>query len=103
MSSRKNIKIFDCNGVNVAKHWQGEVFAISDCLVGFDVLDVSSYHDLIIRPYHNEVQSAYNMHIIYTFGLLGTLIFDQFLPIGINLAKRDYCNDSVCALCVCFR
>ena len=35
MTSRKNIKIFDFNGVNVAKHWNvaGEVFAISDCLV----------------------------------------------------------------------
>ena len=35
MTSRKNIKMFDFNGVNVAKHWHvaGEVFAISDCLV----------------------------------------------------------------------
>ena len=35
MTSRKHIKIFDFNGVNVAKHWYvaGEVFAISDCLV----------------------------------------------------------------------
>ena len=35
MTSRKNIRIFDFNGVNVAKHWHvaGEVFAISDCLV----------------------------------------------------------------------
>ena len=35
MTSRKNIKIFDFNMVNVAKHWHvaGEVFAISDCLV----------------------------------------------------------------------
>ena len=35
MTSRINIKIFDFNGVNVAKHWHvaGEVFAISDCLV----------------------------------------------------------------------
>ena len=35
MTSRKNIKIFHFNGVNVAKHWHvaGEVFAISDCLV----------------------------------------------------------------------
>ena len=33
MTSRKNIKFFDLNGVNVAKHWRGEVFAISDCLV----------------------------------------------------------------------
>ena len=34
MTSRKNIKFFDFNGVNVAKHWHvaGEVFAISDCL-----------------------------------------------------------------------
>ena len=39
MTSRKIIKIFDFNGVNVAKHWHGagEVFAISDCLV-FNVL-----------------------------------------------------------------
>ena len=35
MTSRNNDKIFDFNGVNVAKHWHvaGEVFAISDCLV----------------------------------------------------------------------
>ena len=35
MTSHKNIKIFDFNGVNVAKHWHvaGEVFAISDGLV----------------------------------------------------------------------
>ena len=35
MTSRKNIKMFDFNGMNVAKHWHvaGEVFAISDCLV----------------------------------------------------------------------
>ena len=35
MTSRKNIKIFDFNGVNIATHWlvAGEVFAISDCLV----------------------------------------------------------------------
>ena len=34
-TSRKNIKIFDFNMVNFAKHWHvaGEVFAISDCLV----------------------------------------------------------------------
>ena len=37
MTSRQNIKIFDFNGVNVAKHWHvaGEVFAISDCLVKY--------------------------------------------------------------------
>ena len=35
MMSRKNIKIFYLDGVNVAKHWHvaGEVFVISDCLV----------------------------------------------------------------------
>ena len=35
MTPQKNIKMFDFNGVNVAKHWPvaGEVFAISDCLV----------------------------------------------------------------------
>ena len=39
MTSPKNINIFDFNGVNVAKHWQGrgEVFAISDCLVVFSL------------------------------------------------------------------
>ena len=38
-ASRANIKIFDFNGVNVAKHWHvaGEVFAISDCLVRYCV------------------------------------------------------------------
>ena len=43
MTSRKNIKIFDFNGVNVAKHWHvaGEVFAISDCLVYFDMKRLS--------------------------------------------------------------
>ena len=37
MTSWKIIKIFDFNGVNVAKHWHvaGEVFAISDCLVDY--------------------------------------------------------------------
>ena len=40
MTSRKNINIFEFNGVNVAKHWHvaGEVFAISDCLVKESVL-----------------------------------------------------------------
>ena len=40
MTSRKNINIFEFNGVNVAKHWHvaGEVFAISDCLVRQAVL-----------------------------------------------------------------
>ena len=35
VTSRQNIKMFDVNVVNVAKHWHvaGEVFAISDCLV----------------------------------------------------------------------
>ena len=35
MTSRKHIKIFYFNGVNVTKHWYvaGEVFAISNCLV----------------------------------------------------------------------
>ena len=37
MTSRKNIKIFDFNGVNVAKHWHvaGRGISISDCLVAF--------------------------------------------------------------------
>ena len=45
MASRKKyIKIFDFNGVNVAKHWHvvGEVFAISDCLV------VDRYHKRLL-------------------------------------------------------
>ena len=35
MTSRKNIKIFYFNGVDVAKHWYvaGRVFAISYCIV----------------------------------------------------------------------
>ena len=39
MTSRKNIKIFDFNGVNVAKHWYvtGEVFTISDCLANIEI------------------------------------------------------------------
>ena len=42
MTARKNIKIFDFNGVNVAKHWHvaGEVFAISDCLVRDVLMDI---------------------------------------------------------------
>ena len=42
ITSRKNIKIFEVNGVNVAKHWHvaGEVFAISDCLVDSDIRDL---------------------------------------------------------------
>ena len=39
MTSRKNIKIFDFNGVNLPSTgmWRGEVFAISDCLVALVV------------------------------------------------------------------
>ena len=46
----KNIKIFDFNGVNVAKHWHvaGEVFAISDCLVVFCVKTKNSDRDFSI-------------------------------------------------------
>ena len=45
MTSRKNIKIFDFNGVNVAKHWHvaGEVFAISDCLVLNSIMRLFTY------------------------------------------------------------
>ena len=55
MTSRKNIKIFDFNGVNVAKHWHvaGEVFAISDCLV----LDLGLYTYLyngVVKIYHKN-------------------------------------------------
>ena len=37
MTPRKNIKIFDFNGVNLPSTgmWRGEVFAISDCLVPY--------------------------------------------------------------------
>ena len=51
MTSRKNIKIFDFNGMKVAKHWHvaGEVFAISDCLVHI-VIDVR-LHIVISRIY----------------------------------------------------
>ena len=51
MTSRKNIKIFDFNGVNnIDKHWHvaGRVFAISDCLDGlcFHFLKFTSIDDL---------------------------------------------------------
>ena len=78
MTSRKNINIFEFNGVNVAKHWNvaGEVFAISDCIVYivFDMLGVliseihcfgdcfSSYYGsklvLICQITHVEVASV---------------------------------------------
>ena len=48
MTSRKNIKNFYFNGVNVAKHGHvaGEVFAISDYLVLFSV-SYDGNHDVI--------------------------------------------------------
>ena len=51
MTSRKHINIFYFNGVNVTKHWYvaGEVFAISDCLVGTDVLGSILPHTLDIK------------------------------------------------------
>ena len=53
MTSRKNINIFDFNGVNVAKHWHvaGEVFAISDCLVNnCHAHYQSQYKELTYQP-----------------------------------------------------
>ena len=49
MMSRKNIKIVYLNGVNVAKHWHvaGEVFAISDCLVGHRLWPVIYLVDIV--------------------------------------------------------
>ena len=46
MTSQKNIKIFDFNGVNVAKRWHvaGEVFTISDCLV-IIIMEKATYHE----------------------------------------------------------
>ena len=60
MTSRKNIKIFYFNGVNVAKHWHvaGEVFAISDCLVTSCVLLVSSDFTSIIHKWGQFVPNA---------------------------------------------
>ena len=66
MTSRKNIKIFDFNGVNVAKHWHvaGEVFAISDCLVCYSYrscllilvkwasMRLSQTYSLLLVPYY---------------------------------------------------
>ena len=75
MTSRKNIKIFDFNGVNVAKHWYvaGEVFAISDCLVAiaFAIINVTLrgnnlcdkltywYYPLLIFDDHKNMISKY--------------------------------------------
>ena len=58
MTSRKNINIFDFNGVNVAKHWHvaGEVFAISDCLVWYmyvGVFDILWELSMYIRFEHS--------------------------------------------------
>ena len=62
MTSRKNIKIFDFNGVNVAKHWHvaGEVFAISDCLV------VTLYQDRCTRT--GNMSPACIMYMCVCFG-----------------------------------
>ena len=79
MTSRKNINIFDFNGVNVAKHWHvaGEVFAISDCLVmlcyvickircfveNMQVTDthVSDLDTLLFLQYINIIYSKYKL------------------------------------------
>ena len=55
MTSRKNIKVLDVNGVNVAKHWHvaGEVFAISDCLVTFVCTCIMQYY--IIDTYYQDL------------------------------------------------
>ena len=62
MTSRKNIKIFYCNGVNVAKHWHvaGEVFAISDCLVvdcshGWFLNSLCFLHQVILAFPHARI------------------------------------------------
>ena len=62
MTSRKNIQIFDFNGVNVAKHWHvaGEVFAISDCLVEI-VLVVREMCPLCVYLY--DITFTYNLHL----------------------------------------
>ena len=60
MTSRKNIKIFYFNGVNVAKHWHvaGEVFAISDCLVCY-CLKWLRYTSLILfKMFSNYINKA---------------------------------------------
>ena len=46
MTSRKNTKIFDFNGVNLPSTgmWRGEVFAISDCLVVFCITAITDSH-----------------------------------------------------------
>ena len=54
MTSRKNIKNFDFNGVNVAKHWHvliGEVFAISDCLVSICIMVCLNSGYVFTTPY----------------------------------------------------
>ena len=73
MTSRKNINMFDFNGVNVAKHWNvaGEVFAISDCLVMFVIL-LDYLTMLILRVTKNPKLTAglicppLTLHIAHT-------------------------------------
>ena len=64
MTSRKNINIFDFNGVNVAKHWHvaGEVFVISDCLVVYCV------HTGTIRYAHVIIMECIMMQAIMQGG-----------------------------------
>ena len=76
MTSQKNIKISDFNGVNVAKHWhvwRGEVFAISDCLVC--VLCCTVYVSTLVGP-HNYVSND-------IFGLAVSPGLPKILPIEV--------------------
>ena len=64
MTSRKNIKIFDFNGVNVAKHWHvaGEVFAISDCYIcyHFNRMNATNNGTTIYVCYYNNGMATNN-------------------------------------------
>ena len=76
MTSRKNIKIFDFNGVNVVKHWHvaGEVFAISDCLVPL-ITSINHVNDLnYVSPNLSYIQFAEDTNIFST----GTSLDDIF-------------------------
>ena len=75
ITSQKHIKIFDFNGVNVAKHWHvaGEVFAISDCLVSTVTMHASNVHVYIFSVYlilHAQILTqnflVHNTSTIYT-------------------------------------
>ena len=110
MTSRKTIKIFYFNGVNVAKHWhglwRGEVFAISDCLVKYVYIWAC-----IIRKGIDKFNHISDNLDLWEEGLLQTVyLFSMTFGVLFYLAPGGGCEVlfspclSVCVcvcLCVC--